>query len=61
MFLRRRRRRSSAAPRWPAARARCSGPSSARIVLTVLQNGFNLIGISANPFDLILGIAILSR
>jgi simple sugar transport system permease protein len=29
------------------------------VVLAVLQNGFNLIGISANPFFLILGGAIL--
>jgi simple sugar transport system permease protein len=29
------------------------------VVLAVLQNGFNLIGISANPFFLILGAAIL--
>jgi simple sugar transport system permease protein len=29
------------------------------VVLAVLQNGFNLIGISANPFYLILGAAIL--
>jgi simple sugar transport system permease protein len=29
------------------------------VVLAVLQNGFNLIGISANPFYLILGGAIL--
>lgn len=29
------------------------------LVLAVLQNGFNLIGISANPFYLILGAAIL--
>jgi simple sugar transport system permease protein len=29
------------------------------VVLAVLQNGFNLIGISANPFYLILGTAIL--
>jgi simple sugar transport system permease protein len=29
------------------------------LVLAELQNGFNLIGISANPFFLILGIAIL--
>ena len=29
------------------------------MVLAVLQNGFNLIGISANPFFLILGAAIL--
>jgi simple sugar transport system permease protein len=29
------------------------------LVLAVLQDGFNLIGISANAFDLILGVAIL--
>jgi len=29
------------------------------LVLALLQNGFNLIGISANPFFLILGTAIL--
>jgi simple sugar transport system permease protein len=29
------------------------------VVLAVLQDGFNLIGISANPFFLILGAAIL--
>jgi simple sugar transport system permease protein len=29
------------------------------LVLGVLQDGFNLIGISANAFDLILGVAIL--
>ena len=29
------------------------------VVLAELQNGFNLIGISANPFFLVLGIAIL--
>lgn len=29
------------------------------VVLALLQNGFNLIGISANPFFLILGTAIL--
>jgi simple sugar transport system permease protein len=29
------------------------------LVLAELQNGFNLIGISANPFFLILGTAIL--
>jgi simple sugar transport system permease protein len=29
------------------------------VLLAVLQNGFNLIGISANPFFLILGGAIL--
>jgi simple sugar transport system permease protein len=29
------------------------------VVLAVLQNGFNLIGISANPIFLILGSAIL--
>lgn len=29
------------------------------LILAELQNGFNLIGISANPFNLILGSAIL--
>jgi simple sugar transport system permease protein len=29
------------------------------LVLAELQNGFNLIGISANPFNIILGVAIL--
>lgn len=29
------------------------------LVLAELQNGFNLIGISANPFNIILGLAIL--
>jgi simple sugar transport system permease protein len=29
------------------------------LVLAILQDGFNLIGISANAFDLILGVAIL--
>jgi simple sugar transport system permease protein len=29
------------------------------VVLAELQNGFNLIGISANPFTIILGLAIL--
>jgi simple sugar transport system permease protein len=30
------------------------------LVLAELQNGFNLIGISANPFNIILGVAILA-
>ena len=36
-----------------------SGTVIGALILAELQNGFNLIGISANPFQLILGSAIL--
>ena len=52
---RHRRPRSSAARRWPAAPARSSARFLGALVLAELQNGFNLIGISANPYFLILG------
>ena len=57
--LRRSRRRSSAAPRCSAGPARSSARSSARWCSPILIDGFNLVGISANPLPIIFGGAIL--
>ena len=53
------RARSSAARRSPAGRAPSSVRSSARSCSRRLTDGFNLIGISANPLNIIFGAAIL--
>ena len=57
--LRHRPRRLSAAPRWLGGSGTILGAFLGALVLAILLDGFNLIGISANAMPIIFGGAIL--
>ena len=53
------RRPSSAAPASPAASAPCGGVLLGILLLAILQNGLNLLGVSPYFFQIVIGLVIL--